>query len=101
MNKSISKLSLDNKKILIIIGALHKTNVDNWKLPTPSAFTDREIDILENWVKDGGSLFLIADHMPWPGASEALANKFGFKFYNGFNIAERYKTSLIMISFNK
>lgn len=80
---------LQNSKILVIANALNKKNKnpESWSLPIPSAFTDREIDILENWVKDGGSLFLIADHMPWPGASETLANKFGFKFYNGFNIS--------------
>jgi hypothetical protein len=78
---------LQNIKILVIANALNKENNESWSLPTPSAFTDKEIDILQNWVKDGGSLFLIADHMPWPGASEALANEFGFKFYNGFNIS--------------
>ena len=78
---------LQNCKILVIANALNEKNKGNWSLPTPSAFTDKEIDILQKWVKDGGSLFLIADHMPWPGASESLAKKFGFKFYNGFNIS--------------
>lgn len=36
------------------------------------------------WVKEGGALFLIADHMPMPGAADDLAKQFGFTFYNGF-----------------
>lgn len=86
-NGEFETKKLQNCKILVIANALNELNKDNWSLPTPSAFTDEEIDILQNWVKDGGSLFLIADHMPWPGASESLANRFGFRFYNGFNIS--------------
>ena len=80
-----TKKRLDTGKILVIANALNKVNVNNWSLPTPSAFTEEEIKIVEKWVHDGGSLFLIADHMPWPGAAEKLAAVFGFKFFNGFN----------------
>lgn len=80
-----TKEKLDAGKILVIANALNKVNVDNWSLPTPSAFTEDEIKIAAKWVHDGGCLFLIADHMPWPGAAAKLAAVFGFKFYNGFN----------------
>ena len=80
-----TKKRLDTGKILVIANALNEVNEDNWSLPTPSAFTEEEIKIVEKWVHDGGSLFLIADHMPWPGAAEKLAAVFGFKFFNGFN----------------
>lgn len=80
-----TKEKLDACKILVIANALNEVNVDNWSLPTPSAFTEEEIKVVGKWVHDGGSLFLIADHMPWPGAAEKLAAVFGFKFYNGFN----------------
>tara|TARA_R110002020_G_scaffold473220_1_gene702225 strand:- start:197 stop:1108 length:912 start_codon:yes stop_codon:yes gene_type:complete len=75
---------LRNGKILVIANALDASNLQEWTLPTPSAFTDSEIDAVNEWVKEGGSLFLIADHMPFPGAAEKLAASFGFKFYNGF-----------------
>jgi hypothetical protein len=80
-----NRKELDEGKILVIANALNKANIDNWTLPTPSAFTKAEIEVLRKWVSDGGSLFLIADHMPWPGANAELASVFGFKFYNGFN----------------
>jgi hypothetical protein len=40
--------------------------------------------IVNDWVKSGGSLFLIADHMPMGGAAADLASAFGFAFSNGF-----------------
>ncbi len=75
---------LNKGKILVISNALHISNTEQWTLPTPSAFTDTEIEAVNEWIKNGGSLFLIADHMPFPGAAEKLAASFGFKFYNGF-----------------
>ena len=77
---------LSEGKILVISNALHEINVGNWVLPNPSAFTEEEIDIVEHWVSGGGSLFLIADHMPMAGAASDLAETFGFKFTNGFVI---------------
>ncbi len=70
--------------VLVISNALNEINVENWYLPTPSAFTKEEIEFVERWVQDGGSLFLIADHMPMAGAATDMAMKFGFEFTNGF-----------------
>jgi len=72
---------LSKIKILVIANALADTG--EWKLPAKSAFNDKEIKILNHWVKNGGSLFLIADHMPFAGAAAALAKSFGFNFLNG------------------
>lgn len=70
--------------ILIVSNALNKKNVSNWYVPVYSAFTAREIDVIDNWVQEGGSLFLIADHMPMAGAAKDLAGRFGFEFFDGF-----------------
>ncbi len=71
-------------KILVIANALNEVNNRGWFLPTPSAFTVSEIEVLNKWVSAGGSLFLIADHMPFGGAAADLAETFGFRFSNGF-----------------
>jgi len=78
-------------KILVISNALHERNkqrtapgTTDWSLPTPSAFRPDEIEAVVTWVKSGGSLLLIADHMPFPGAAEALAGAFGVRMLNGF-----------------
>ena len=75
---------LDQGKILVISNALNEVNVNDWVLPTPSAFTKSEIATLKKWVFEGGSLFLIADHMPMAGAASELAAVFDFEFTNGF-----------------
>ena len=81
-----SRASLRGGRILVIANALAKRNETDWSLPTPSAFTDAEIVAVRDWVKDGGSLFLIADHMPFAGAAEKLARAFGIQFSNGYAV---------------
>ncbi len=88
-SESFTPDQLSKGKILVIANALHQSNRGQWTLPTPSAFTDEEIESVNTWVKNGGSLFLIADHMPFPGAAEKLAASFGFTFYNGFALKKR------------
>lgn len=75
---------LAKSKVLVISNALNKQNLGAWHLPTPSAFSKKEIQIVEQWVRGGGSLFLIADHMPMAGAASDLAKAFGYTFSNGF-----------------
>ena len=80
----LTKAGLDGARILVIANALHERNRDDWDLPTPSAFTPDEITAVREWVAAGGSLLLIADHMPFPGAVDHLAAAFGVYFINGF-----------------
>ena len=84
ITSSFTEESLQDADVLVIANALSAENVGNWRLPTPSAFTEAEIDALDTWVQNGGALYLIADHMPFPGATEALAERFGFLLSNGF-----------------
>jgi hypothetical protein len=79
-----TKDSLKPIDILVIANALNEQNKENWDLPNYSAFTREEIKALYEWVKSGGSLFLIADHLPWPAAASELASVFGFSFFNGY-----------------
>jgi len=81
-----SEASLRGVDVLVIANPLHASNdsAGRWVLPTPSAFTDEEIAALGAWVERGGSLLLIADHMPFAGAAERLAAAFGIHYTNGF-----------------
>jgi hypothetical protein len=79
-----TRAELDQSKILVIANALAERNETDWDLPTPSAFDSSEITAVRDWVRDGGSLFLIADHMPFPGAAGSLAAAFGVLMANGF-----------------
>lgn len=76
---------LSGVDILVIANALHQQSEADWApLPNLSAFTDTEVAAVEEWVREGGSLLLIADHMPLAGHAESLAAAFGIRFQNGF-----------------
>lgn len=77
--------TLERADVLVIANAMHKQSEADWApLPSYSAFTDAEVAEVEKWVRGGGSLLLIADHMPLAGHAEALAAAFGVRFQNGF-----------------
>lgn len=77
--------ALAGTDVLVIANALHEQSRGGWApLPNRSAFTPAEIEAVEAWVGGGGSLLLIADHMPIAGHNEALASAFGVRFHNGF-----------------
>ncbi|MEQ8927190.1 MAG: DUF4350 domain-containing protein [Fulvivirga sp.] len=83
---AISDEVLDATDIYVIANALHASDVGNWVVPNPSAFTENEMDVLVNWVKEGGRLLLVADHMPYGGAAQDLGAKLGVEWNNGFVI---------------
>lgn len=51
-------------------------------ISTKSAFTDLEVLAIKEWVKSGGSLFLVIDHAPHPKTAESLAALFGIETHN-------------------
>ena len=42
----------------------------------------RKFSAIKEWVKSGGSLFLIIDHAPHPKTAESLATSFGIETHN-------------------
>jgi hypothetical protein len=86
-----SSATLKGTKVLVIASALSERNRDasNWSPPTWSAFTDEEIRSVRKWVRNGGSLLLITDHLPFAGAAVKLAAAFGFELINGYALDRR------------
>jgi hypothetical protein len=82
--QQLSAASLQTADVLVISNPLHARNEYDWSLPTPCAFTWDEIAAVRAWVEAGGTLLLIADHMPFPGAAGELARAFGVEFSNGY-----------------
>jgi hypothetical protein len=77
--------ALARASILVIANAMHEQSELDWApLPSLSAFSEAEIEAVEQWVSEGGSLLLIADHMPLSGHASKLAAAFGILFQNGF-----------------
>jgi hypothetical protein len=85
--ESFTSSSLAKCKILVIANAL--PDAGSWALPTPSAFTPAEVATLHDWVQNGGSLFLIADHMPCPGAARDIGKSLGINLYNGYALYQK------------
>jgi len=88
LGQPFSPESLSGVDVLVIANALNARNVEDWSLPTPSAFAPDEIAAVRAWVEKGGALFLIVDHMPFPGAAGDLARAFGVEFSNGFAVSK-------------
>lgn len=85
LRSPISDSALAGSRILVIANALAEKDAQrDWTLPISSAFQPEEVRALEQWVGQGGSLLLIADHMPFPAAAETLGRAFGVLFINGF-----------------
>ena len=79
---------LSQCRVLVIANA--QLDLEGWgsyPYPTPSGFSEAEIEAVRQWVDDGGSLLLIADHMPLAGVASKLASAFGVEFQDGFAVA--------------
>ena len=90
-----STTSLIDLDILVISNALAASNAsfENWRLPTDPAFTADEVAAVIEWIEDGGSLLLIADHMPIPAAAALLAEALGLEFTNSYAVRENNSES--------
>ena len=103
--QSFSKSVLNSSKVLVIANALGAEEMDD-EGADKSAFTDDEIQAVQDWVKGGGALLLIADHAPFGGAAGALAKSFGVDMSKGYtfdkaNAVEGAPTQLIFSRENK
>ena len=78
-DKPIDKTALTNTDVYIIATAMGKEDPGD-----KSPFTQTEVDLLEQWVKDGGSLLLITEHFPFGLAMSPVLNKFGVQVHNGY-----------------
>jgi hypothetical protein len=72
--------ALDGIDVLVVANAI----MGSWSRPIEPAFTPAEVAAIAAWVEGGGSLLLIADHMPYAGAAAPLAAAFGVEFLDGF-----------------
>jgi hypothetical protein len=78
-----TKSTLSSFKVLVIANALGAEEMDDTGADA-SAFTEEECQAVQDWVKGGGSLLLIADHAPFGGAAQSLAGRFGVEMSKGF-----------------
>jgi hypothetical protein len=82
INRAKVKISMEllNSGIIYVIADAQPP----FNIGDPPTFAKEEIQILNSWVKKGGALFIITDHMPDPGAIKDLAFSFGLEVSNGY-----------------
>ena len=76
---SIDNSLLSKTDIFIVATAMGKEDPGD-KPP----FLQSEVDQLEQWVANGGSLLLITEHFPFGLAMSPVLNKFGVQVHNGY-----------------
>ena len=87
LRAAFDRAALSACRILVISNAQPSdAGWDTYPYPTPPAFSAAEVAAVHQWVRDGGSLLLIADHMPLAGAAATLAAAFGVTFTDGFAV---------------
>ena len=78
---TFTRETLNGVKVLLIANAVAPGATGEGSAP---AFTEEECDAVRDWVRDGGSLLLLADHTPFGSAAKTLAARFGVEMGEGF-----------------
>jgi hypothetical protein len=99
LKERIDRDSLDDIEVVVIANARNLDALRSGTLDEP-AFTEKECDVVEEWVRKGGALLLIADHAPFGQAAASLAARFGVEFGTGwvFDLRDTEITTQIVFS---
>ena len=93
--ENISRHSLEGIDILVI------AQPGGWEGPDAS-LSASEVTSLVEWVKRGGSLLLILDHMPAPAGGERVAKALGVeRWQNGYAAIETPEAQVFNIRFER
>lgn len=84
-SQKFSATVLSGNAILVISNAIGAAQMNDPSAGNP-AFTDAESDAVRDWVRQGGSLLLIADHAPMGSANQVLGQRFGVDMSKMFTI---------------
>lgn len=83
--QNFSASVLNGYRVLVISNALGAALMGDPAAANP-AFTDAECDAVRDWVRQGGSLLLIADHTPMGSANQILAQRFGVDMSKAYTV---------------
>lgn len=78
-DKPIDNSALANTDVYIIATAMGREDPGD-----KSPFSQVEVNLLDQWVNNGGSLLLITEHYPFGLAMSPILNKFGVQVHNGY-----------------
>lgn len=78
LREQFSSASLEGANVLVIANAMGTNELND-----SPAFEREECAAVSEWVAQGGSLLLIADHFPFGPAAQPMASVFGVSFHGG------------------
>ena len=76
LDKEFSKSSLSQAKVLVVITALPFDFATESSAAEKKTFSQNELNELQDWVKNGGSLLAFSEHAPFDQAINPLLQKF-------------------------
>jgi len=76
LDKEFSKSSLSQAKVLVVITALPFDFATENSAANKNTFSENELNELQNWVSNGGSLLAFSEHAPFDQAINPLLRKF-------------------------
>jgi hypothetical protein len=77
-SQALTVAALEGVGVLLVVLPRGATDAND-----DSAFSAVEIDLLELWVRRGGSLLLVTDHWPYGAAAASLAERFEVRMGKG------------------
>ena len=76
LDKEFSNSSLSQARVLVVITALPFDFATENSAADKNTFSENELDELQNWVTNGGSLLAFSEHAPFDQAINPLLRKF-------------------------
>ena len=76
LDKKFSKSSLSQASVLVVITALPFDFATENSAADKNTFSENELNELQNWVTNGGSLLAFSEHVPFDQAINPLLRKF-------------------------
>lgn len=86
IDKTLTRKNLNQAKILIIITALPFDFATRRSAAEMQTFTENELNEVQAWVKNGGSLLVFSEHAPFDQAINPLLKKFEIESSVGVTI---------------
>ena len=84
LEAAFDSVALAGCRIVVIANARAPVDAQGQAYPHAAAFARDEVNALFAWVRQGGSLLLVADHPPFAGAAAGLAALLGFQLFDGY-----------------
>jgi hypothetical protein len=80
----VSRTALEGIDVLVVSNARPPGEAEDALASDAQAFADAEVDALDAWVSQGGSLLLVADHYPFGLHVRSLSARFGVRMDGGY-----------------